>query len=141
MPEIISLQEAEKFVSEEPAAIRARKRSAQTLARIGFNGDAAFNANLAIKRQNNSRKSSGWHEPREYRDVEWLPKSPAKSRKANVVKPRTKSIASTTITYTLRDRSLYYFEHDLIYYVTAFSRGHITREELQKILDWIKKCA
>lgn len=136
MPEIISSQEAERFVSEEPAAIRARKRAALDFARSGH-----YDVTRMMDRRAKSAKSSGWHEPREYRDVEWLPKSPAKSRKANVVKPRTKSIASATISYTLRDRSLYYFEHDLIYYVTAFSRGHITREELQEILDWIKKCA
>lgn len=136
MPKIITTNQAARLLSEEPAAIRARKREAHEIAAIG-----EYQANLAIRRQNTSRKSSGWHEPREYRDVEWLTKSPAKSRKANVVKPRTKSIASATITYTLRDRSLYYFEHDLIYYVTAYSRGHITREELQEILDWIKKCA
>lgn len=86
---------------------------------------------------------SGWHQQLDLRTFAGVHQ--ASSKRKSATRKRTRKNpphATVAISYSLRHPSYYFWPHDIAYYVNAYkSRGVITREELDFILDTIKAAA
>lgn len=137
MSKPLTLKDIDRLMRDyDPATIRANKRNAESIAQMG-----AWYAEEELRNQEKRNHKISGFERREFRDIESLPKSPAKRKRKSVTKPREKTLATVCVSFTLRDPVLYWYDKPLVDYVTAYKRGFITRGELDAIINYLKGCA
>jgi hypothetical protein len=135
----ITKADLKKIINDEPQEKRKRRRVARDIAAAGD-----YNSRLEIERQlrrRHSMRGEGRKWEREVSVIEWIHQARSKGKTMGAkFNTRTKVLATSAFSYTLRDRSLWIWPHDLTYYVNAWASGHLTDEEMQEFLTWLQHC-
>jgi len=132
--------ELKKMIQESPKQKRLQKRAARELANAG-----SYDSKLEIEMQLRRRKSmrgEGKKWEREVVVLPWIHQARSKGKTmGGHFNNRTRNLATVAISYTLRDRSLWIWPHDLAFYVDKWANGYLTDNEMNEMVQWLNAAA
>lgn len=139
--EPLTPSELRALLSATPKAKRESKRTAQEIARIG-----EWNAELTLRRQTSAYHNVRSFEPREYRDIPALPKSPnlkGKRKRATRDDAPIFNAATVPVSYKLRnnERWRYYYTRSIAEWANAYARELITDGEFAEYIRNVQSMA